>query len=294
MWLLLAVAAGVLVPTHRALAQDQKQVLVLYSNRRDARIVTVGDRDLPRILNAGHPNGVDYYSEFIDQVRLADTDYIAAFRNFLRLKYGGHAFDLIVAMDDNSQDFLQKTRQELFPTAPVVFFSLRKAPQRLPNSTGVIGELNLTDTLALATQLQPDTRHVFVVSGAETANAINEVTARAQFVPYESHLEFTYLSGLATGRSKRGWLRCRRIRWSITSWFIATARAKASSPSRIWIASPRRPAHPRTAGSIRRSITGSSAAVSAVRRRRLRRLARWRCACCAARQPIRFRSRRST
>jgi len=199
MWLLLAVAAGVLVPTHRALAQDQKQVLVLYSNRRDARIVTVGDRDLPRILNAGHPNGVDYYSEFIDQVRLADTDYIAAFRNFLRLKYGGHAFDLIVAMDDNSQDFLQKTRQELFPTAPVVFFSLRKAPQRLPNSTGVIGELNLTDTLALATQLQPDTRHVFVVSGAETANAINEVTARAQFVPYESHLEFTYLSGLATG-----------------------------------------------------------------------------------------------
>ena len=199
MWLLLAVAAGVLVPTHRALAQDQKQVLVLYSNRRDARIVTVGDRDLPRILNAGHPNGVDYYSEFIDQVRLADTDYIAAFRNFLRLKYGGHAFDLIVAMDDNSQDFLQKTRQELFPTAPVVFFSLREAPQRLPNSTGVIGELNLTDTLALATQLQPDTRHVFVVSGAETANAINEVTARAQFVPYESRLEFTYLSGLATG-----------------------------------------------------------------------------------------------
>src|SRR5262245_45156428 len=198
MSLLLAVAAGVLLPAHQALAQDQKQVLVLYSNRRDARIVTVGDRELPRILNAGHPNGVDYYSEFIDQVRLADTDYIAAFRNFLRLKYGGHAFDLIVAMDDNSRTFLEKTRQELFPTVPVVFFSLRKTPQRLPNSTGVSGELNLADTLALATQLQPDTRQVFVVSGAETANAINESVARAQFVPYEPHLEFTYLSGLAT------------------------------------------------------------------------------------------------
>lgn len=197
-WLLVLVVAGVLVPDRLARAQDQKQVLVLYSNRRDARIVAVGDRELPRILNAGHPNGVDYYSEFIDQVRLADTDYIAAFRNFLRLKYGGHAFDLIVAMDDNSRDFLEKTRQELFPDVPVVFFSLRKAPQRLPNSTGVSGELNLADTLALATQLQPDTRHVFVVSGAETANAINEVTARAQFVPYESQLEFTYLSGLAT------------------------------------------------------------------------------------------------
>jgi hypothetical protein len=120
-WLLIAVAAGVLFP-HVASAQDQKQVLVLYSNRRDARIVTVGDRELPRILNTGHPNGVDYYSEFIDQVRLADTDYIAAFRNFLRLKYGGHAFDLIIAMDDNSRGFLEKTRQELFPAVPVVLF----------------------------------------------------------------------------------------------------------------------------------------------------------------------------
>jgi signal transduction histidine kinase len=197
-WLLITVAAGVLVPARLVSAQEQKQVLVLYSNRRDARIVTVGDRELPRILNAGHPNGVDYYSEFIDQVRLSDTDYIAAFRNFLRLKYGGHAFDLVIAMDDNSREFLEKTRQELFPTVPVVFFSLRRGPPGLPNSTGVVGELNLAETLALATQLQPDTRHVFVVSGAETANIINEAVARAQFVPYETHLEFTYLTGLTT------------------------------------------------------------------------------------------------
>ena len=198
MWLLVLVAAAALVPTRPALAQDQKQVLVLYSNRRDARIVTVGDRELPRILNAGHPDGVDYYSEFIDQVRLSDTDYIAAFRNFLRLKYGGHSFDLIIAMDDNSRGFLDKTRQELFPTVPVVFFSLRRESPRLPNSTGVVGELNLAETLALATQLQPDTRQVFVVSGAETANIINETVARAQFAPYEPHLQFTYLTGLAT------------------------------------------------------------------------------------------------
>src|SRR5215204_3232554 len=169
-WLLITVAAGVLVPARLVSAQEQKQVLVLYSNRRDARIVTVGDRELPRILNAGHPNGVDYYSEFIDQVRLSDTDYIAAFRNFLRLKYGAHAFDLVIPMDDNSREFLEKTRDELFPTVPVVFFSLRRGPPGMPNSTGVVGELNLAETLALATQLQPDTRHVFVVSGAETAN----------------------------------------------------------------------------------------------------------------------------
>jgi len=197
-WLLAAIVAAALFAPALVSAQDQKQVLVLYANRRDARIVTVGDRELPRILNDGHPAGVDYYSEVIDQNRFAETDYVTAFADFLRLKYGGHAFDLIVAMDDNSREFLVKARQDLFPSVPVVFFSLRPGPGRLPNSTAVVGELNLGATIALATELQPDLRHVFVVSGAETSNSINESVARAQFSRYEPRLDFTYLSGLSS------------------------------------------------------------------------------------------------
>ena len=197
-WLLAGITACAVFPLGVATAQDQKQVLVLYANRRDARIVTVGDRELPRILDDGHPAGVDYYSEFIDQIRFAETDYVTVFADFLRLKYGGHAFDLIIAMDDNSREFLEKTREDLFPGVPVVFFSLRAAPRRLPNSTAVVGELNLAGTLAFATELQPDLRHVFVVSGAETSNTINESVARAQFSRYEPRLDFTYLSGLSS------------------------------------------------------------------------------------------------
>ena len=102
--LILAIAAGVLVPDRPASAQDQEQVLVLYSNRRDAQIVTVGDRELPRILNTGHPNGVDYYSEFIDRIRLSNTDYVAAFREFVNLKYGAHRFDLVMKLADRPQE----------------------------------------------------------------------------------------------------------------------------------------------------------------------------------------------
>ena len=43
-------------PVEAALAADgQKQVLVLYSTRRDAQIAVVGDRELPRILEQGLP-----------------------------------------------------------------------------------------------------------------------------------------------------------------------------------------------------------------------------------------------
>jgi signal transduction histidine kinase len=197
-WLLIVLAASVFVPPDPVWAQDQKQVLVLYSNRRDARIVTVGDRELPRILNDGHPDGIDYYSEFIDRVRLSSTDYVAAFREFLRLKYGAHQFDLVIAMDDSAMVFLRQTRDDLFAATPVVFFSALGSPPRLPNSTGVSAELNLAGTLALATQLQPDVQHVFVVSDAEAANKLYETTARAQFREFESRLDIVYLLGLPT------------------------------------------------------------------------------------------------
>ena len=53
----------------------QKDVLVLYSTRRDAQIAVVGDRDMPRILEQGLPEGLDYYSEHIEQSRFPDESY---------------------------------------------------------------------------------------------------------------------------------------------------------------------------------------------------------------------------
>ena len=44
----------------------QKQVLVIYPTRKDAQIVAIGDREVPRILASRVSEGVDYYSEVID------------------------------------------------------------------------------------------------------------------------------------------------------------------------------------------------------------------------------------
>ena len=181
-----------------ASAADQKQVLVLYSTRRDAQIAVVGDRDLPRILERGLSDGVDYYSEYIDQARFSETDYQTAFRDFLRLKYTGKAFDLVIAMGDIPFEFVTNYRDELFPDAPVVFFNGRTTQRRIANSTGVTVTTNLTGTLALAEKLQPNIRHVFVISGAEGTNQAFERLARTQFTSFQPRLDFTYLSALST------------------------------------------------------------------------------------------------
>ena len=197
---LIAIALEVFMMAGGAWAQErQKQVLVLYSTRRDAQIVVVGDRELPRILEQGVPMGLDYYSEFIEQARFAQTDYQLAFRDFLKLKYADHHFDAVVAMGDIPLEFLVSTRDTLFSNTPVVYFATSRPTTVIPNSTGLLAPLDLRRTITLATELQPDIRQVFVVSGANESDLEFERVARAQLPSTGSgRLSFSYLSGLPT------------------------------------------------------------------------------------------------
>src|SRR5262245_28826032 len=197
--LVLVVLMATLGPAAAAWGQErQNEVLVLYPTRRDAQIVIEGDRQLPRILEDALPDGLDYYSEFIDQGRFATPGYDAAFRDFLTLKYHGRPFDLVIAMGDVPLQFLEKHREAVFGAVPVVYFASHPLPRRISNSTGLTVLVNLADTLDLATALQPDVKNVFVVSGARASNGEFEDVARAQLQPFESRFTVTYLSGLPT------------------------------------------------------------------------------------------------
>jgi len=185
--------------TGSAWAQDrQARALVLYSTRRDAQIAVVGERELPRIIEAGLGRDLDYYSEFIDRGRFSDPLYKEAFREFLRSKYLGLRFDVVIAMQEPALEFIGDHRNELFPGTPVVFFATSSAPRRMLNSTGVVSELNFAHTLDLAAALQPEARRVFVVSGADGGSVEYEHVARRQLARFEPQLTITYLAGLTT------------------------------------------------------------------------------------------------
>src|SRR5438046_553425 len=87
-------------------AERQKQVLVLYSTRRDGQIAIVGERELPRILDQAALGGLDYYSEYIDRPRFPDSAHQAPFRDFLRVKYAQQQFDVVIAIDDLALAFV--------------------------------------------------------------------------------------------------------------------------------------------------------------------------------------------
>jgi signal transduction histidine kinase len=184
-----------------ASAQDlQKRVLVLYSTRRDAQVAIIGDRELPRLLDRGLTRGLDYYSEFIDQARFSDAAYQRSFAEFLRSKYRDVPLDVVIAMGDTPLQFVAAQRRALFAKTPIVFFTTQAVSRRPVNSTGVTSTLDFSESLKLALELQPGTRNVFVVSGADESDLVYEAAARRQLAPFASRVAITYLAGLPTDR----------------------------------------------------------------------------------------------
>ena len=181
---------------------EQRSVLTLYAQRRENPVPLILDPLLQEILAQRLP-GVDYYNEFIDGARFADPEYQHALRDFLKHKYAGRRFDVLIAASSQAMGFLKANRDELFAGVPVVFstspsvqteLGLTKVPE--PRSTGVTSTIDLTRTLTLVTQLQPETKRVFVVSGSSAFDKLYEDIARTQFRAFDARFEFTYWSGL--------------------------------------------------------------------------------------------------
>ena len=181
---------------------EQRSVLMLYAQRRENPLPAAVDPLLQGILAQRVP-GVDYYNEFIDTSRFADPEFQHALRDFLKHKYAGRRFAVVIAASSQALDFVKANRDELFAGVPVVFHrtsDMESAPSPTegpePLSTGVSSNLDLARTLPVVTQLQPNIKRVFVVSGSTAFDKGYEDKARAQFRAFEGRFEFTYWSGL--------------------------------------------------------------------------------------------------
>ena len=116
----------------------------------------VQDNTIRTVLNNGLAGHLDYYAEYLDVMRFPEPDYQLAVRDFLRRKYAGQTFDVVVANTDAMADFVNTYRDELFPGVAVVFIAT--SPRSEPNSTGVVTVLDLKSTIDIAIQLHPDLR----------------------------------------------------------------------------------------------------------------------------------------
>ena len=195
-----AVAAliAVVLSVRPSAAQSHTQVLLLYSTGRNSPLSMVGDTEIPRTLEQGLNTRLDFYAEYIDRGRFPDLTHQAAFESFLQAKYAGHRFDVVIAVQDAAIDFVERCRETLFAGIPMVFLATSAPVRAVQNATGVVADADLAGTLAMALDLQPDLRHVFVVSDASARGRVYEQRARQEFRQFEPRVAITYLTGLVT------------------------------------------------------------------------------------------------
>ncbi len=179
--------------THRP-----KEVLVLNSTRQNAQFYIVLEREMPKLLAEGTGGVVDNYAEYFDFARFPRPGDERAYLDFLRQKYEGRHFDLVLVMGDVAMDFMSRHRDVLFSGTPVVFYSVNPPRSRIADSTGLINQLHFGPSINLALALQPDLKRVYVVSGATALDQRFERQARTEFRLFEGQVEFAYFSGLVT------------------------------------------------------------------------------------------------
>ena len=177
-------------------ADRTKQILVLNTSRQTEQFSQVSEREIPTLLAAGLGQRIDYYTEYFDANRFPHPQYEGVYVDFLRRKYAGKRFDLLLMMGDVAMDFVSRHHDELFPDTPAVFYSLVPPLSRPANSTGLVNTLHFGPSIDLALALQPNLEHVYVVSGATPADKGFENQAKMEFRRFERRVEFTFLSGL--------------------------------------------------------------------------------------------------
>jgi PAS domain S-box-containing protein len=158
------------------------------------------DRALQPALNASAPEGVEYYSEYLETNKFPGDDQALLLSKYLRQKYAGRKLDVIIAGVSETLDFLLKYRHELFPGVPLVFATERPIPAAVlleADATGFTYGNTYAKTLGLALKWHPETKRLAVVSGTLNHDKAVESIVRDDLRPYENRVTIAYLTDLS-------------------------------------------------------------------------------------------------
>src|SRR5439155_3221113 len=175
-------------------------VLVMHWYDRGDLLNDEFDSTLHAALQSSAPEGVEYYSEYLETNKFPGEDQARLLSEYLRQKYAGRRLDVIISGVSKTLDFLLKYRRELFPNVPLVFASERPLPPAVLSEAGATGFTfgnAYAKTLDLALKWHPGTKQLFVVSGTLNHDKAVESIVRDDLRPYEGALTITYLTDLA-------------------------------------------------------------------------------------------------
>jgi two-component system NarL family sensor kinase len=182
-------------------AKVQKTVLLFYDAVSDMRANVVVDQTIRSVLNREFDVDLDIRSEFAGLSASNKMDH-PILESWLRRKYNGIAFDVVVAVGTGALEFVKEYDKELFPGAQIVYWGRRTALDNWGKSRPVTGVVNVSipthanATIDFIQTLQPDLQHLVVVNGVAEIDRDWETALRNALQPFVSRIDVSYLAGL--------------------------------------------------------------------------------------------------
>ena len=163
----LTLALATYVCAAEAQPQPRRTVLVVHWSPEEFPINPRRDAAIREVLLAPSET-IDYFAEYLESDRFAEPQASKSLRDYIQEKYQGRRIDLVVAVTDVALQFVLQYRNDLFPSAPIVFAGFfppaAEIRQADPGITGAVMAEGYEETLALALRLHPSTTQVFVVA----------------------------------------------------------------------------------------------------------------------------------
>jgi len=159
-----------------------RRILLLYPNdNAQPATAIIGEAARKRLIEQ-LPRKVEIYSEYLEATRFPEVTHDDLVARYLTEKYARTPLDLVITLGPDALRFMVRRREAIAPRVPIVYCCISR--ESLSDATssddigGIVSEFDLTKTLALAAQLQPQARNVAVIAGASEFDQRWEKTAR--------------------------------------------------------------------------------------------------------------------
>jgi signal transduction histidine kinase/ABC-type uncharacterized transport system substrate-binding protein len=198
---LLALAAG------NATAAEPKRVLLLHSFGWNFQAEDAFAGYLRTDLAEKSPYALDRYEVSLEIARFTDGEQDDAFVGYLRALFATHPPDLIITMVSPAARFIQRHRQDLFPSTPVIFAALDaraiKDATLTGNDTTVAVSIDLNAAIENILRTLPNTTTLAVVMGDAPIEKfwVNEFLQALR--PFEGRVKSVFVNDLSFGEIQK-------------------------------------------------------------------------------------------
>jgi signal transduction histidine kinase len=181
-----------------AWAAEPKRILVLHSFGRDVKPWSEYSKSIRTELARQSPWPMEIIDQSLLTTRSADENPEVPFVEYLRALFARRPLDLIVSVGAPAASFVQRHRQQLFATTPMVFTAVeQRRIQRsdlTENDAVVATAHNFPALIDNILRVLPNTKTVAWVLGASPGEKLWLEDVRKELAPYADRLSFIWYS----------------------------------------------------------------------------------------------------